>query len=277
MFNAYMTGQALAPVVRDAYGEGLQFYQLYADYSWGQTQQASMEQFMTDVPAGSRWTRRDPARHLRLLDVPLGGRRLRRGRARLEPLRARRRELRVAGRRRRHRRGHGTRRPAVQPPDGGGGRRRDRGHLRHVAWDSQIDNEASNAFTQAFRTSTTASRPGRPSSPTRRRSSTRPPPSGQARSTRRRSSGSWRTTSTATSAWAGDDARLRPPGTARRAGRPGASRAEQTTGTSSHRRDHVPRRCRIRVRVRAGRGVRTRRVRRRMVILRTGDRSPQDL
>ncbi|WP_425498329.1 substrate-binding protein [Halogeometricum salsisoli] len=49
MFNAYMTGQALAPVVRDAYGEDLQFYQLYADYSWGQTQQASMEQFMTDV------------------------------------------------------------------------------------------------------------------------------------------------------------------------------------------------------------------------------------
>ncbi|WP_410765280.1 substrate-binding protein [Haloferax sp. DFSO60] len=49
MFNAYMTGQALAPVVRDAYGEGLSFYQLYADYSWGQTQQASMNQFMTDV------------------------------------------------------------------------------------------------------------------------------------------------------------------------------------------------------------------------------------
>ena len=49
MFNAYMTGQALAPVVRDAYGEDLQFYQLYADYSWGQTQQESMNQFFTDV------------------------------------------------------------------------------------------------------------------------------------------------------------------------------------------------------------------------------------
>jgi len=49
MFNAYMTGQALAPVVRDEYGEDLQFYQLYADYSWGQTQQASMNQFLTDV------------------------------------------------------------------------------------------------------------------------------------------------------------------------------------------------------------------------------------
>ncbi|SEK47336.1 ABC transporter substrate-binding protein [Haloferax larsenii] len=49
MFNAYMTGQALAPVVKEAYGSDLKFYQLYADYSWGQTQQASMEQFMTEV------------------------------------------------------------------------------------------------------------------------------------------------------------------------------------------------------------------------------------
>nr|WP_245758328.1 substrate-binding protein [Halogeometricum limi] len=49
MFNAYMTGQALAPVVRDEYGEDLQFYQLYADYNWGQTQQESMEQFMTEI------------------------------------------------------------------------------------------------------------------------------------------------------------------------------------------------------------------------------------
>nr|WP_049917181.1 substrate-binding protein [Halogeometricum pallidum] len=49
MFNAYMTGQALAPVVKEAYGEGLKFYQLYADYSWGQTQQASMKKFMTEV------------------------------------------------------------------------------------------------------------------------------------------------------------------------------------------------------------------------------------
>ncbi len=49
MFNAYMTGQALAPVVKEAYGSDLKFYQLYADYSWGQTQQASMKQFMTEV------------------------------------------------------------------------------------------------------------------------------------------------------------------------------------------------------------------------------------
>ncbi len=49
MFNAYMTGQALAPVVRDEYGEDLKFYQLYADYSWGQTQQDSMNQFFTEI------------------------------------------------------------------------------------------------------------------------------------------------------------------------------------------------------------------------------------
>ncbi|MDY6776284.1 MAG: substrate-binding protein [Halobacteria archaeon] len=48
-FNAYMTGKALAPVLKEEYGEGLKFYQLYADYSWGQTQQASMKQFLTDV------------------------------------------------------------------------------------------------------------------------------------------------------------------------------------------------------------------------------------
>jgi ABC-type branched-subunit amino acid transport system substrate-binding protein len=49
MFNAYMTGQALAPVLRDEFGEDLSFYQLYADYSWGQTQQDSMNQFFTEV------------------------------------------------------------------------------------------------------------------------------------------------------------------------------------------------------------------------------------
>jgi ABC-type branched-subunit amino acid transport system substrate-binding protein len=49
MFNAYTTGQALAPVLREEYGEGLTFYQLYADYSWGQTQQESMNQFLTEI------------------------------------------------------------------------------------------------------------------------------------------------------------------------------------------------------------------------------------
>ena len=49
MFNAYMTGQALAPIVTEEYGEDLEFYQLYADYTWGQTQQASMKQFFEEA------------------------------------------------------------------------------------------------------------------------------------------------------------------------------------------------------------------------------------
>ena len=37
MFIAYMTGQSLAPVLQEEYGEDLNFYQIYADYTWGQT------------------------------------------------------------------------------------------------------------------------------------------------------------------------------------------------------------------------------------------------
>lgn len=53
MFNAYMTGAALAPVLEEEYGSDLNFYQLYADYSWGQSQQRSMNQFLTEEPG---WT-----------------------------------------------------------------------------------------------------------------------------------------------------------------------------------------------------------------------------
>ncbi|QLH82748.1 substrate-binding protein [Halosimplex pelagicum] len=49
MFNAYMTGQALTPVVTEEYGDDLDFYQLYADYSWGQTVQESMKMFFEDA------------------------------------------------------------------------------------------------------------------------------------------------------------------------------------------------------------------------------------
>jgi len=49
MFNAYMTGQALAPVLEEEYGSDNTFYQLYADYSWGQTQQASMKKFLGEI------------------------------------------------------------------------------------------------------------------------------------------------------------------------------------------------------------------------------------
>ena len=49
MFNAYMTGQALTPVVTEEYGDDLEFYQLYADYSWGQTVQESMKMFFEEA------------------------------------------------------------------------------------------------------------------------------------------------------------------------------------------------------------------------------------
>jgi ABC-type branched-subunit amino acid transport system substrate-binding protein len=48
VFNAYMTGQAMAPIVVDDYGSDLDFYQLYADYTWGQTQQESMRIFFEE-------------------------------------------------------------------------------------------------------------------------------------------------------------------------------------------------------------------------------------
>lgn len=47
--NAYMSGQALAPIVTEEYGDDLNFYQLYADYSWGVTQKDSMRQFFEEA------------------------------------------------------------------------------------------------------------------------------------------------------------------------------------------------------------------------------------
>ncbi|WP_321111124.1 substrate-binding protein [Halorussus salinisoli] len=49
MFNAYMTAQALVPPVIEEYGENNSFYQLYADYTWGQTVQSSMSQFFGEA------------------------------------------------------------------------------------------------------------------------------------------------------------------------------------------------------------------------------------
>jgi ABC-type branched-subunit amino acid transport system substrate-binding protein len=52
LFNAYNTGAALAPVLTEEYdpdGEGLNFYILYADYTWGQTVQDSMTQFLEEA------------------------------------------------------------------------------------------------------------------------------------------------------------------------------------------------------------------------------------
>jgi len=46
--DAYMSGAALAPVLAKAYGKERRFYSLTADYTWGWTQSASMQKFLTD-------------------------------------------------------------------------------------------------------------------------------------------------------------------------------------------------------------------------------------
>ncbi len=42
-FNAYMSGAALAPVLKDAYGADRRAYHLTSDYTWGWTQQESIK------------------------------------------------------------------------------------------------------------------------------------------------------------------------------------------------------------------------------------------
>ena len=42
-FNAYMSGQALGPVLAEAYGKDRRAYHLTADYTWGWTQEESMK------------------------------------------------------------------------------------------------------------------------------------------------------------------------------------------------------------------------------------------
>ena len=42
-FNAYMSGAALAPVLENAYGKERNAYHLTADYTWGYTQEASIQ------------------------------------------------------------------------------------------------------------------------------------------------------------------------------------------------------------------------------------------
>ena len=42
-FNAYMSGQALAPVLKKAYGSDRKAYHLTADYTWGWTQEESLK------------------------------------------------------------------------------------------------------------------------------------------------------------------------------------------------------------------------------------------
>ena len=49
VFNAYMSAKALVPPVTEAYGNSRKFYQIYADYTWGQTVQQSMRRFFEEA------------------------------------------------------------------------------------------------------------------------------------------------------------------------------------------------------------------------------------
>ncbi|MBI1416496.1 MAG: ABC transporter substrate-binding protein [Limimaricola sp.] len=46
-FDAYMSGAALGPVLAKAYGTDRKFYSLTSDYTWGWTQEASMNKFLS--------------------------------------------------------------------------------------------------------------------------------------------------------------------------------------------------------------------------------------
>jgi ABC-type branched-subunit amino acid transport system substrate-binding protein len=48
MHNAFMTGKALAPILVDEFGEGLNFYSMYADYTWGTSNRNSMKRFLEE-------------------------------------------------------------------------------------------------------------------------------------------------------------------------------------------------------------------------------------
>ncbi|MFC7235983.1 substrate-binding protein [Halosegnis marinus] len=48
MHNAYMTGKALAPILVDQFGEDQNFYSMYADYTWGTSNRDSMKEFLEE-------------------------------------------------------------------------------------------------------------------------------------------------------------------------------------------------------------------------------------
>jgi ABC-type branched-subunit amino acid transport system substrate-binding protein len=150
VFNTTMSAQALAPVVTDEYGDDRSFYQLYADYNWGQSQQESMNTYFTEAgwsqidsvatPLGTSdfssflsQVPRDEADVLFLNHYGLDGanslsqaidRGLNEDVEIVMPL---------------------YNRPMAQAASGA-----IEGVFGTAAWDSQIDNEPSNQFTQAF-------------------------------------------------------------------------------------------------------------------------------
>ncbi|WP_435179490.1 substrate-binding protein [Halorussus sp. AFM4] len=150
MFNAYMSAQALVPPVTKEYGKNNNFYQLYADYTWGQTVQSSMKKFFEEAgwsqinsvatPLGTKdfssylsQVPRDKTDVLFLDHYGLDGANslsqavdmgLKEDMKIVVPL---------------------YNRPMAQAAGGA-----IEGVFGTVAWDSQIDNQPSNSFTQAF-------------------------------------------------------------------------------------------------------------------------------
>ncbi|MBV0902246.1 substrate-binding protein [Haloarcula salina] len=48
MFNAYMSAQALLPVLKEKYGTDVEYAQIYANYTWGQSVESSVRDFFTN-------------------------------------------------------------------------------------------------------------------------------------------------------------------------------------------------------------------------------------
>ena len=174
-FNAYMSGQALAPILAKQYGKDRQAFHLTADYTWGHTQYESMKAVHREGGLDDRRQHHDAARHDRLQPVPDRGAEQRRRRAGAQPLRPGHGQLADPGGALRHARPRGGRQAdggrgaALQPADGPGRRRREhRGHPRH-------DQLAPGRWTT--RAPRRSSRRSRTSTRRRRRRRRRPPTS----------------------------------------------------------------------------------------------------
>ena len=59
-FNGYMSGAALGPVLKNAYGTERVAYHLTADYTWGWTQEASMKYFTENIGWKTKETVKTP-------------------------------------------------------------------------------------------------------------------------------------------------------------------------------------------------------------------------
>ncbi len=86
-FNAYMSGQALGPVLAEEYGKDRKAYHLTADYTWGWTQEESIKDATEKLGWQTVTAVRTPLGAPRLLAVHHAGAQLRRRRADPEPLR----------------------------------------------------------------------------------------------------------------------------------------------------------------------------------------------